>query len=243
MREMRILAARGVIVNDETWESPSMKVRLTAPPTVIGRESSPEQRSAAQAVLDAGLASSSPTGRGKGSFAIELVTAHPLPNGVLASAAMICFQMARSHPVVAVLVTVAPLVMQIAGFTLIAWAGACALIVAASFVVHEVGHATAHRIFAGTRSPLTLRCTSISADLVWRSTGAVGRDMAIVVAGPAAPLILTGPLVVATHGNIVVIIAALIVAVSHIASLGIRAGDGDTLRMLMLAGRSTKEQQ
>lgn len=232
MRDVRLSPAPGIVVSDDVWESPAWQVRLPAPPQIVGPHSTPDECAAAKAVLRIGMASSKPARRGTGRLAVDLVSAYPLPNGLLGAIVVLCVQMVRAHPLVAALVTAVPMVASLGGYVLVAWAGVCALIVAASFVVHETGHVIAFRALAGTTAPITLRITPVSAGLVWRSTGSPARDRAIILAGPVAPLIAAVLVVAATQGNLVVFFASLITAASHLISLGLREGDGRELRAL-----------
>ncbi|MBO3664577.1 hypothetical protein [Microbacterium stercoris] len=229
---MRLRPAPGVVVSDDVWESPGWQVRLPAPPQLIGSHSTRHDREAAQAVLRIGMASSTPTSRGPGPFAVDLVSAHPLPSSVRGAALRVCVLMVRAHPFITASVTLVPMAAFLSGFVLIAWAGVCALIVAASFVVHEVGHAVAFRILAGAGAPMTLRITPLAAGLVWRSTGSTARDRAIIVAGPIAPLIVAVPVVLLAQGDLVVLFASFITAASHLISLALPEGDGRELREL-----------
>lgn len=209
-------------------------MRIPLPPLIVGDGSSWSDLESARSAIDLGLASVTQTGRGKGPFAVELVTAVPLPTGWLKGGGVTALHLLLMHPllcIAAVLVCVAAGMLQT---PLLCWACVCLLIVGVSMIAHEAGHVVALRLVSGPGEPVLLRATPTSARLIWRSTGTAA-DLIVIAAGPLSPLLLAIPfmplLVVAPVAGI----AVVVVAVSHLITLFLRSGDGGELRAVVRA--------
>lgn len=218
----------------EGWQYPDLAMRIPSPPLIVGDGSTSSDLESARRAIDLGLASVTQTGRGTGPFAVELVTAVPLPSGWLRGGGATALRLALLHPLMCIAVVLVSVAAGMLQNSLLWWACVCLIIVGVSMIAHEAGHVVALRLVAGPEEPVLLRATPISARLIWRSTGTAA-DLIVIAAGPLSPLLLAIPFTPLLVAAPVAGIAVVVVAVSHLVTLFLRSGDGGELRTVVRA--------
>lgn len=165
--------------------------------------------------------------------------ARPLPAGcaraVLASMAHNASGMA---PLLVLAVTAA-VVGSLTSATALLALGTVALVCLGSVLIHEAGHVAALRILLPRDTPGILVVRGLSCRLV-RPSGGSARDVAIVAAGAAAPMLVAVMLLPAVALAPLLVAFAVMVALAHAAALLIPVGDGAALRSAMRAGRRSE---
>lgn len=111
-----------------------------------------------------------------------------------------------------------------------------ALALLASVLVHELGHVVAYRVLFGATAPAFVVVRGAACHVVRRANDSRA-DVAVVVAGGAAPVVVVlAALPLAAAAPYPVLLGAL-VAVGHLAALALPFGDGASLRRIAAARR------
>jgi hypothetical protein len=132
-------------------------------------------------------------------------------------------------------VVVAWLVLHAAGQAVLATIAGAVLLFLLSLVLHELGHVVVFRVVA-PRAPGIFTARTGRFRLI-RGTLPTGRDIAVTLAGPAAPFLLPALLAAPPFGAPVQFWAAAAIAFGHVSLLLRRDGDGAMLRAAV--GRPT----
>lgn len=226
---MRLEPTAGVIKVRDEWWYPELGIQVAAPPLVVGDASSPGERESAGRAVNVGMASTEPTGKGSGPFALEFIRVLVVPAGHAKGILAMTKFLVLMHPLGSSAAVIIALVAWILDVSVLWWLAMFLIGAGVSSIVHEGGHLVALRLVAGRTSPALLLATPLSARLVWRSTGSA-KDILVIIAGPLAPLLViipfTRPLIDAPVAGV----SAAVVAVSHAITLALRSGDGAELR-------------
>jgi len=101
-------------------------------------------------------------------------------------------------------------------------------------LTHELGHVIAYRCAAGASAPALMVSRGSACHLV-RSALSVRRDMAVVLSGPTAPVLVGVFISLASRP---IAIAWSCIALGHLGALVVPVGDGRTLRSILRERRA-----
>ncbi len=170
-------------------------------------------------------------GRAVGSLPWLTSAAIPLPHG---SAAAVRATLAHQATGMAPLLLAGALTLAAglaSGEVGVAGLAMAALLVLASVLVHELGHVIAYRRLFGATAPALVVVRGAACHVVRRADDSPA-DVAVVVAGGAAPVVVSlAALPLAPVAPAPVLFGALI-AVGHLAALALPFGDGASLRAI-----------
>jgi hypothetical protein len=230
----------GVALQDGRWDYPALGISILAPPLFLTPDSSPEDFGCAREALDSGLA----TARHVGSRGLLNKLLHPGPLPATESAALTAgsahsqaqslAMMLRSLGWPLALSAAAWWVMEAAGLRILALLGSLFFLILVSLVLHELGHIAVFRIFAPS-APALFSVRSGRFRLV-RCGLPKHQDLAVTIAGPAAPFLLPVLLFPFYVWLPILFWTSVVVAGSHLALLLRNDGDGRMLRVALRQG-------
>lgn len=246
--ELAIIPSRDVVAENGCWSHGGLHVSIAAPPEVIGRDSSEDEISRAQAALTVGLAETRSRGPFlPGEFALPVspsiavaVSGNPLAFLASGTCAFL-----RIHWLPTILGCLAVLAGLFGHSPVVFHGAVCLLMLLGSLVIHEFGHALAFiacaravearaaaagaAAGAGPSEAAVLVVCRDSPHLV-HSTRDRKSKIVVTLAGPFSPLVVAlvfAPILVQALPELC---AALVIAVSHILTLALPTGDGGELR-------------
>ncbi|MFF2297487.1 hypothetical protein [Arthrobacter sp. NPDC058127] len=230
----------GVVQQDGKWAYTPLGISILAPRPIIRPGDSPEDFVRAREALDSGLASARHVGHR--SFLNKLLCAAPLPatasaallpGGVRAQAQSLTMMLRKLGWPLA-LVTGAWWGTEPTGLLILGLLSAMVFLVLVSLILHELGHVATFRIFAPS-APALFSVRAGRLRLV-RCCLPKHQDLAVTIAGPAAPLILPVVLWLFYASLPVLFWTSAVVAGSHLALLLRDDGDGRMLRVALRQG-------
>jgi hypothetical protein len=232
----------GVAQQNGRWAYARLGISVLAPPPIIRLDASPEDFMRAREALDAGLVSARQVGyRG---FLNKLLRGDPLPTtesaallpGRARAEAQALTMMLRRLGWPMVLVAGVWWGTESAGLRILGLLSAMVFLVLMSLILHELGHVAVFRIFAPS-APALFSVRSGRFRLV-RCCLPKHQDLAVTIAGPAAPLLLPAVLWLFYASLPVLFWTSAVVAGSHLALLLGDDGDGRTFRAALRQGRA-----
>ena len=238
-----VYPVEGVVQQNGRWAYAPLGISILAPPPIIRPDDSPEDFTHALEALDAGLASARHVGYR--SFLNKLLRAAPLP--ATESAALLpgraraqtqaLTMMLRRLGWPLALVAGAWWGTESTGLLILGLLSSMAFLVLVSLILHELGHVAIFRIFAPSAAAL-FSVRSGRFRLV-RCCLPKHQDLAVTIAGPAAPVLLPAVLWLFYASLPVLFWTSAVVAGAHLALLLRDDGDGRMLRAALRQGPAT----
>ncbi|MFH5878131.1 hypothetical protein [Arthrobacter sp. NA-172] len=234
IRITALYPVEGISVLDGRWEYAPLGISVPAPPQFLTLGSSPEAFTRAHEALDSGLASARHAAR-RGPLALlrcprpVLATESvAVPPGSARSLAQAMAMMLRTLGWPLVLIAAVWCALEAAGQRTFALLGSLAFLILVSLILHELGHLAVFRFLAPS-APALFSVRSGRFRLV-RCSLPRYQDVAVTVAGPAAPWVLPLLLSPFYSGLPVLFWTSAVVAGSHLVLLLRNDGDGGMLR-------------
>ena len=228
------------VTGEGIWVHRLFRTTVVAPPPVVDLGCPPEEVDRAELALQLGFASARSRGRWWHRLHAQLTlpvqasraTALPPDLGVLTH---LTREFLRVHALVIAFVAVLGVAGAAAGLPVVDHVAGCLLLVLAATLVHELGHACAFRCCA-PRQPAVFVMRRQSPRLVWPSMS-YGRDLLVIVAGPAAVTLLLGAVLPFWPTTAPEVVVAAVWALANLATLLMPHGDGAQLRLVLRTGR------
>lgn len=233
----------GVALLNGKWDYPPLGISIPAPPLFLTPDGSPETFARAREALDSGLASARHVGR-RG-LLNKLLHPDSLPatesasvsHGMARSQAQAFAMMLRILRRPLALSAAAWWVMEATGLRIFALLSSLAFLILLSVILHELGHLGVFRFLAPS-GPALFSIRSGRFRLV-RCGLPKHQDLAVTIAGPAAPLLVPLFLFPFQVWLPILFWTSAVVAGSHLALLLRNDGDGWVLRVALRQGRAT----